>query len=45
MARVGSVYDRPLLTVRDRQMPVLRARGGHADEDEPRSSVAAMAMS
>jgi hypothetical protein len=29
MAQVRSVRDRPLLTVRDRQMPVLWARGGH----------------
>jgi hypothetical protein len=29
MAQVRSVCNRPLLTVRDRQMPVLRARGGH----------------
>ena len=28
-AQVRLVRDRPLLTVRDRQMPVLRARGGH----------------
>jgi hypothetical protein len=29
MAEVRSVCNRPLLTVRDRQMPVRRARGGH----------------
>jgi hypothetical protein len=29
MAQARSVCDRPLLTVRDRQVPVLRARGGH----------------
>jgi hypothetical protein len=29
MAQVRSGRDRPLLTVRDRQMPMLRARGGH----------------
>ena len=29
MAQVKPPCDRPLLTVRDRQMPVLRARGGH----------------
>jgi hypothetical protein len=29
MAQVRSFCDRPLLSVRDRQMPVLRARGGH----------------
>jgi hypothetical protein len=29
MAQVRSVCDRPLLTVRDRQLPLLRARGGH----------------
>jgi hypothetical protein len=29
MPQVRSVCDRPFLTVSDRQMPVLRARGGH----------------
>jgi hypothetical protein len=29
MAQVSTSPDRPLLTVRDRQLPVLRARGGH----------------
>jgi hypothetical protein len=29
MAQVRLVCDRPLLTVRDRQVPMLRARGGH----------------
>ena len=29
LAQVRWVCDRPLLTVRDRQVPVLRARGGH----------------
>ena len=29
MAQVRSVCDRPLLTVKDRQIPTLRARGGH----------------
>ena len=29
MAQVRSAYNRPLLTVRGRKMPVLRARGGH----------------
>jgi hypothetical protein len=29
MAQVRSVWDRPLLTVADRQMPMLRARRGH----------------
>jgi hypothetical protein len=29
MAQVTAPWDRPLLTVRDRQLPVLRARGGH----------------
>ena len=29
VAQVRSLCDRPLLTVRDRQMPMVRARGGH----------------
>jgi len=29
MAQVRSGCDRPLLSVGDRQVPVLRARGGH----------------
>jgi hypothetical protein len=29
MAQVRSVCNGPLLTVRDHQMPMLRARGGH----------------
>jgi hypothetical protein len=29
MAQVSPARDRPLLTVTDRQMPLLRARGGH----------------
>jgi hypothetical protein len=29
MAQLTAPWDRPLLTVRDRQLPVLRARGGH----------------
>jgi hypothetical protein len=45
MAQVGRTVDGPLLTVRDRQMPVLPARGGTAGEDQPRSSVAATVTS
>jgi hypothetical protein len=45
MAQVSSVCNRPLLTVRDRQMPVLRHAEGTAGEGQPRSGVAAMVTS
>jgi hypothetical protein len=39
IGEVRAVCDQPLLSVRDRQMPVLRARGGHGRKDEPGSGV------
>jgi hypothetical protein len=33
MAQLSAAHDRPLLTVSDRQLPVLRARGGHSRRD------------
>jgi len=42
MAQVIPSSDRPLLTVADRQLPMLRHAEGTTGEDEPGSAVAAM---
>jgi hypothetical protein len=45
MAQVRAACCRPLLTVSDRQLPMLRAHGGHGRRDQPRSSVTATVTS
>jgi len=40
MAQLRASPDRPLLSVRDRQLPVLRARGGHGRRGRRRSKPA-----